>query len=309
MSETSSPSDRPVFPTGVQYEISGGGYRAVVTELGATLRLLQYEGRDLIHGFGPDETIGGGRGQQLIPWPNRIRDGRYTFDGTTQQLPLAEPDRQNAMHGLVRWTGWRLVSHEPSSVTLQVTVFPQKGWPTVLDCTLSYRLSAGGLEVDVEARNVGAHRAPFGYGAHPYLTAGEADVSELELVVPAARRLRVDDRMLPVELVEVDDADGFRTPRRVGDTDLDTAFTGLDRGPDGRWRVSITGGDRRTTLWADENHRWTQVFTGNADRTGGLAVEPMTCGPDAFNDGPTSDGLVVLEPGAACRGRWGIYAG
>ena len=297
----------PALPTGVQYEISGGGYQATVTEVGATLRSLQLGGADLIHGFGADETISGGRGQQLIPWPNRIRDGKYRFDDVDQQLALSEPDRHNAMHGLVRWSGWRLISHEPTSVTQSLTLYPQKGWASVLEATISYRLSADGLEVEVEARNLGDQRVPFGYGAHPYLTAGETDVDELTLTIPAGRYLQVDDRMLPTDLVEVSESYDFRTPKPVGSLDLDTAYSDLARDERGRWQVSISTGARRTTLWADDRHRWTQVFTG--DRTSGLAVEPMSCGPDGFNPGPTADGVVVLAPGDRYEGHWGIVGG
>lgn len=304
MADDSAPE--PALPTGVQYDISAGGYRAVITELGATLRSLSSNGADLICGFGAAETISSGRGQQLIPWPNRIRDGRYRIDDVDYQLALSEPDRHNAMHGLVRWTGWRLVSHEPSSVTLQQTVFPQKGWPTVLESMISYRLSSEGLQVDVQARNLGDHRVPFGYGAHPFLTAGESSVDELSLTLPADRYLQVDERMLPTELVEVDERYDFRQEKPVAGLDLDTAYSDLHRDDQGRWRVSIACGSRRTSLWADERHRWAQVFTGGGDRTTGLAVEPMTCGPDAFNPGPTTEGVLTLEPGQSYQGRWGI---
>lgn len=304
MADDSAPE--PALPTGVQYDISAGGYRAVITELGATLRSLSSNCADLICGFGAAETISSGRGQQLIPWPNRIRDGRYRIDDVDYQLALSEPDRHNAMHGLVRWTGWRLVSHEPSSVTLQHTVFPQKGWPTVLESMISYRLSSDGLQVDVQARNLGDHRVPFGYGAHPFLTAGESSVDELSLTLPADRYLQVDDRMLPTELVEVDERYDFREQKPVAGLDLDTAYSDLHRDDQGRWRVSIACGSRRTSLWADERHRWAQVFTGGGDRTTGLAVEPMTCGPDAFNPGPTTEGVVSLEPGQSYQGHWGI---
>ncbi len=176
----------------------------------------------------------------------------------------------------------------------------------MVDCELGYRVSSDGLEVEVSAHNVGDHRVPFGYGAHPYLTAGESSVDELTLSVPAASFLQVDERLLPAELVALDQTYDFRTARPIGDQALDTAFSDLDRDERGRWQVSIECRSRRTTLWADEHHHWTQVFTGKRRDTG-LAVEPMTCGPDAFNPGPTRTGLVALEPGESYHGRWGIF--
>lgn len=295
------------LPTGEQYEISAGPYRAVVTELGATLRALTHGGRDVVRGFGQDASPSGGAGQQLIPWPNRIRDGRYVFNGVPQQLSLSEPSRHNASHGLARHAVWRLVDLSESSVTQTLRIFPQSGWPGVLEATLTHRVAPDGLTVDVSATNIGATAVPFGYGAHPYLTVGESSVDQVDLTVPAASYLDVDDRLLPVA---VRDVTGTPYDRRfggtLGDHLLDTAFTGLERGDDGRWRVRISLGERWAELWGEEPFDWTQVFTGGPKRNVSIAVEPMSCGPDAFNAGPTHDDLIVLGPGEQFRGRWGI---
>ena len=103
--------------SGEQYEIISGTHRAVVTEVGATLRSFSVEGRDVVRGFGLDEMSTAGRGQNLIPWPNRIRDGRYTFNGVTYQLALTEPARHNASHGLARYVPWVLVDKKTDAVT------------------------------------------------------------------------------------------------------------------------------------------------------------------------------------------------
>src|SRR5690606_18112094 len=79
------PTRRPVrfrtvtYPTGEQYEIKSGDHAAVITEVGATLRSYRVAGRDVVRGFAAEEPVHLGRGQQLLPWPNRIRDGRYPF--------------------------------------------------------------------------------------------------------------------------------------------------------------------------------------------------------------------------------------
>ncbi|QDP97169.1 aldose 1-epimerase family protein [Microlunatus elymi] len=295
-------------PTGHQYEISSGSYRAVVTELGATLRRLQVDGRDLIAGFGAGDRVAGGRGQQLMPWPNRIRDGRYSFGGEDHELPLSEPERHNAIHGLVRWVGWELVSHTADTVTQQVTVFPQKGWDSTIRCTLTHQLSDRGLTVTVGCDNVGDRAVPFGYAAHPYFTLGEQSVDEIEITAPAGQYLKVDDRLLPVSLESVDGLDeDLRTAAPLGSRNFDTAFTELAGDEQGRWRIRLARSDRETYIWADQHHRWTQIYTGDDRRDIGLAVEPMTCGPDAFNSELTADGLVILEPGASYHGVWGIY--
>lgn len=297
----------PIAPTGEQYSITAGSTRAVVTEQGATLRSLEVDGQAVVAGFDESEQVTGGRGQNLLPWPNRIRDGVYSFDGVRQQLPLSEPARHNASHGLVRWMAWNLVEHRPDAVRQSVRILPQPGYPAALESTITHSVDASGLAVEVAVTNVGTVHAPFGYGAHPYLTAGESRVDELTVAVPGGSFLEVDERMLPAALRPVQDTDlDLRGGVRLGSRSLDTAFSELDRGADGRWQVSVQAGDRRTVLWGDSAFGWLQVFTGGPVRDRGLAVEPMTCGPDAFNPGPTAGGMIVLEPGASFSGRWGI---
>jgi len=296
-----------ILPTGEQYEIVSGADRAVVTEVGATLRRYQVAGRDVVNGFAADEVVKGGRGQNLLPWPNRIRDGRYTFDGVAQQLALSEPARHNASHGLARHVPWVLVEHTGDSVTLGVRVFPQPGWPGTLEARVTYQVGPTGLAVAVEADNAGAAAFPFGYAAHPYLTVGERTVDEVSLSLPAASYLEVDERLLPTVVSSVAGSElDFRTGSVLGAAKIDTAFTDLERDADGRWRVGISLGERRTELWGDEAMTWVQVFTGGPYRTWSVAVEPMTCGPDAFNAGPTHADLIRLEPGESFATSWGI---
>ena len=294
-------------PTGNQLDIALGDQSATVTELGAGLRRYAVEGRDVVKGYAADQPVSGGRGQQLIPWPNRIRDGRYPWAGATQQLWLTEPARHNASHGLARYVPWRTVEHGGSHVVLDLTIFSQPGWPGILHARLTYALTDDGLHVTLEASNAGGTDVPFGYGAHPYLTVGETSVDEVEVTLPAASRLEVDDRLLPVAVSPVEGTDlDLREPSRIGDRVLDNAYTDLAREADGGWTATLSRGDRTAELWADASFGWAQVFTGEKRRDVGLAVEPMTCGPDAFNPGPTHDGMRVLTPGETLRLRWGI---
>ncbi|HZA73856.1 MAG TPA: aldose 1-epimerase family protein [Propionibacteriaceae bacterium] len=295
-------------PTGEQYEIVSGGHRAVVTEVGATLRSYSVDGVNVVRGFGEHESPRGGQGQNLLPWPNRIRDGKYTFAGKSQQLWLSEPARHNASHGLVRYVPWVLVDRTPDSVTNRVRVFPQPGWPGWLEATVTHAVSTEGLTVTMSATNIGDGDVPFGYAAHPYLTVGEETVDDVDVRVPAAAYLEVDpDRLLPIRVAPVDGTDlDLRDGTTLGSRNLDSALTDLARDADGRWRVTLTRGDRTAELWGDESMAWVQVFTGGPYRDRSVAVEPMTCGPDAYNEGPTHDDLIVLAPGDTCTGRWGV---
>lgn len=291
--------------TGRDYEISAAGYHATLCEQGATLRSLTAGGSDLVLPSAPGTLPRGSRGQHLAPWPNRIRDGHYVFDGTDQQLAINEPDRNNAIHGLVRWMLFDVVEHTADSITQQVTVPAQPGWPGRIEITIAHRVGSGGLTVEVGARNTGATSVPFGYAPHPYLVAGPGPIDDWQVSAPFSTCLVTDDRLLPVQLASVAQRpEDLRAGGRFGDRVLDTAYTGVT-GP-GRWQVEIRNGDATRVLWADPELGWTQVYTP-ADRQS-LAVEPMTCGPDAFNEGPTHDSMLRLAPGDEVHLRWGVHA-
>ena len=296
--------------TGNQYEIAAGDYRATVTELGAGLRELSHRGTPSIAGYPPDELPPGAAGQLLVPWPNRVDGGRYTAAGQSCQLDLSEPAAGNAIHGLTRWTPWTAVRHDPAAVRLALRLLGRQGYPFALELTAEYRLSSGGgLSVSVTARNTGSRPAPYGLGSHPYLTTGAPAVDDCELTLPASRWLPADDRGIPSGPPQ--DVAGtpldFRAGRRIGETRVDHAFTGLSREADGRVRVRLASGGRQVALWAAEGCDWLQVFTGDAlpgpHRRRALAVEPMTCPPNAFASGTD---LLLIEPGREATRTWGI---
>ncbi|WP_370289598.1 aldose 1-epimerase family protein [Nocardioides sp.] len=291
-------------PTGEQYSLSAHGYEAVVTQSGV-LASLRHAGRDLVDGV-PDATMpAGGRGQLLVPWPNRIRDGRYRFDGADQQLALTEPKRHNASHGLVRWVSWSVLERTDTRIVLGYFLPAQTGYPWALALRTTYALDEGGLTVVQEATNLADTRAPYASGAHPYLLAGEGPCDGWELTLPATTRLLTDDeRLLPVWR-EAHDA--FVDGALLGATVLNHAYTDLRREDDGRAEVRLRAAATGVALWVDEQHRWLQVYTADDTATPrvSVAVEPMTAPPDAFNSG---EDLTVIEPGDTVAARWGIRA-
>ncbi|KRF14043.1 aldose epimerase [Nocardioides sp. Soil797] len=298
-----------VAPSGEQFEISAAGYRAVITESGAALRHLSHEGTPLLDGFAENEMAPGGRGQLLMPWPNRIEDGQYSFGGHDHQLALTEPSRGNASHGLARWATWTLEEHTTNSVSLVLRVMAQKGYPWTVDLHVLHDLSADGLTVTQTATNMSGSPAPYACGAHPYLTVGDGPVDDWELTLPAARRSLVSpDRLLPIgaESVEGTEHD-FRVPRPIKGTVFNDAFTDLDRDAAGRAQVALQGPERGLVMWVDQTVNWLQLYSADdvADSARrSLAVEPMTAQANAFR---TGEDLVTLAPdGGEHSMSWGI---
>jgi aldose 1-epimerase len=303
-------TDFPRPPSGEQIEIALGDQRAVIVEVGGGLRTYSAGGRELLDGYPADEMSSAGRGQVLIPWPNRIKDGSYDLDGQRHQLPINDLEEKDAIHGLVRWVAWTVGEREPNRVSMQHVVHPQPGYPFSLAVRVEYSLSAAGLRVTTTATNVGKATCPYGCGAHPYLRAGVEPLDSATLRAPGRTVLLSDERGIPVRSERVDGTDfDFRRPRPVATTKLDNAFTDLERDGDGVGRVALGGPEGQVSLWVDESYPYLMLFTGDTLPDGGrrsLAVEPMTCPPNAFR---TGEALIRLEPGRSFTSTWGIQGG
>ena len=300
-----------VLPTGEQFPLRCAGAEAVVVEVGGGLRSYRAGGRDLVDGYGEREMAGNARGHVLAPWPNRLRDGRYRWDGEEHQTPLSEPETANAIHGLVRFVPWQVVDRTSGTVVLEHLLHPQPGYPFALRLQVAYELSAVGLRVRTTATNEGDVALPYGEGHHPYLAAGPGRlVDDCTLAAPGATRLETDGRGIPTGTVPVAGTPyDLRRGRPVGDLVVDHAFTDLERDADGRAWVRLTGPDGRgAAVWMDAAYRYLQLFTGDAvqpasRRRRGLAVEPMTCPPDAFRSG---EAVRRLAPGESTTSTCGI---
>lgn len=282
-------------PAGPAVVLEHGPYRAEVVSVGAGLRSLRYAGRDLVSGYEAGGICPDYRGWVLQPWPNRIGDGRYEFRGATHQLALTEPERGNALHGLVGWVRWDVHHPDAARASFRHELVPQVGYPFALDLTVDYQLSDAGLAVTLEATNDGDEPAPYGAGFHPYLTLGRP-ADDLELTVPASTWCAVDERGIPGPARPVEGtAYDFREPRRIGDLVIDHPFGGLTGGA-----AALRDGDRAVTVTPGEGCAWLHVFTSDIHEPArrAVAIEPMSCPPDAFRTGTD---LVVLEPGATHR--------
>ncbi|GAA1955230.1 aldose 1-epimerase family protein [Agromyces allii] len=305
----------PTAISGTQYRIRAAGYEAVIASVGASVRVLQDDHGDLIVPYDADVMRPAMRGALLAPWPNRTAHGRYEFGGDVHQLPVNELDRENAAHGLVAWQDFTIVSRDENYVTLAGAIEAQPGYPWRVDLEVSFVLDADGLTQRVLATNNSREAAPLGVGGHPYLAAGPVlpgAVDQWFLELPADLVMKVSSyRLLPIAVESVAARGGildFRERREIGQTELNHAFGGLRRDSAGNTRVRVT--DRRgfgVELECDGSARWLQIYTADAadplDRRHAVAVEPMTCPPDALN---SKVDLITLEPGATFSTQWRI---
>lgn len=303
--------------SGEQFVLDDGRVRVEIGAVAAVLREVRVRGTRITETVPLDATPPNGCGIVLTPWPNRVRDGRWTLEGETMQLDLTEPKSGSASHGLLRNTAYRLREQTADAVTLGALVAPQHGWPFTLDTWVTYRLEEDGIAVMHGVHNVGAARAPWAVGAHPYFRVGETPIEELTLTLLGTSTLDLDDRLLPVGESSVEGTEhDLREGRRVGDLDLNAAYRLPElvaERTDVAWLDAPDGA--RTTVWHGPEFGWSQAFTprdfaravdgAEGEKAQGLAValEPMTAAPDALNSG---DGLVWLEPGEHRHVSWGV---
>ena len=254
------------LPSGRQYTIVHGADRATVVEVGGGLRSYVAGGRELLDGYAEDEMATSARSQALIPWPNRLRDGRYTWDGQTHQAPLTEPEKGNAIHGFLRFANWTCRGQSTSRVDLGHVLHPRPGYPFTLEVRVSYVVGPDGLTVTTTARAVGSQALPYAAGQHPYLAAPTGLVDECTLQAPGATYLPTDERGIPAgrEPVQSSEYD-FRAGRAIGQVELDLAFTDLDRDEDGRAWVGLRGPDGPGAgIWLDEGYSYVELLTGDS---------------------------------------------
>jgi aldose 1-epimerase len=302
----------PEPPTGQQVVLRLGAQYAVVVEVGGALRSYDVGDWSVVEGFPASRMADGGRGMPMLPWPNRLGDGRYQFDGQTMQLSIDEIERHNAIHGLTRSMNWTVEEQWEDRATLGLKLHPRPGYPFSLQLSLEYTLQADGLLVRLTARNTGERPLPFGAGQHPYFSVGTPTLDTALLRLGAAARLDLEPvRRLPTG--QVTGTEGteydFAELRPIGDLVLDECYTDLRRDAAGRCHFTLAhpDGARRIVVWADRSYKYVQVFSGDTlrseHRRRGLALEPMTCPPDAFRTGTD---LLVLQPDQSATMDWGI---
>lgn len=295
--------------SGRLYELRRGRHRLVVAGVAATLLSWEFDGAEMLLTHRPSDVGEGYQGKTILPWPNRIDQGRYRMGGREYQVPINEPTRQASLHGLMSFVEWSVVETREDRILLEYVLPPQYGYPFSMMFRIEYVLERNGPRCTLWAKNVGEHEAPFGTANHTYLAAAKGSIDAITLHMPASTYYLTNDRLIPTGTEDVGGTEyDFRSPREIGDTVMDTAFTDVQRQADGTAIVGFARpGGADVELWVDATHRYLQVYTDDApesDRPArqGITVEPMTCAPNAF---VTGDGVHILQPGDTHRGSWG----
>jgi aldose 1-epimerase len=292
-------------------------YQLVVSPYGASLRGLTRQNKPVIAGYHGKAGKVGGQGDVLIPFPGRVTAGKYSFQGQEYQMPLNDSEGPNAIHGFLRTQMWETKEQENDRVTFQTAITPDQhpGYPFSLSVTMTYALSAEGLRVQFSIQNTGKQDAPVAAGCHPYFTVNTPLIDTATLQVPFDSYMEYQNlvptgKILPVEGTTCD----FRQAHTIGAVQFNTCFLGPKRDSDGLIRVILSASDgpdaQSLTVWLDNTFSYVVLYSGDplpeSHRRRALAIEPMTCGSDAFNH--PDWGLVTLAPGQTLSGAWGVTA-
>jgi aldose 1-epimerase len=282
-----------------------GRVHASVDLTGGGLRLLHVDGVPLVEEHPAGSPVPAASGAVLFPWPNRVRDGRWSADGVEHQLTITEPERLTANHGLVAGRRFAAVGRAPESVTVRVEVQDEPGYPFHLRLDLTYRLLPDGIAVDAEVRTLDGRTAPCALGFHPYPRVGAHSVDALTLDVEVDLTVEVDDRLLPVAVHAVDPG---RRPTSLAGVVLNDCWRSVP-GPEGRHTHRLTGPDGiGVVMRAEPDLRWVQVYTcpdfpGAEEPRRAVAIEPMSAPPDALRSGTD---LRWIAPGEPWTTGWSL---
>jgi len=303
-------SSRSRSPMGDQYTITCESTSADVTQVGATLRALSTQGVEVLAGFGANADCCDARGQVLIPWANRVKDGRWTDSlGRGHQLPITEPSLGHAIHGLTRWLPWELEERHADRITLYTHVAPQDGWSSTIGCRQTWAVDASGLTSSTSITNLSAAECSPSFGAHPYLAVDSNCVDKAVLNVGAELVFLTDDRMIPTGMIPVAGTKfDLRSDVIVGCRELDHCLTGLVRDEMGRAHVRLHRACGVVDLWFDITLPYVMIYTAHDIEESGrrrqsIGVEPMSAPPNALASGC---GLTRLAPEQTTTYRWGI---
>lgn len=291
------------------FEIENGNSKLIVSSDGGALISYVFKGFDYFGMRIDSQIIEGSQGQLLLPWPNRLQDGKYIFKGSEYQLPINEIEKNNSIHGLIRWIKFEYVNSSSTFLELSGSLVAQHGYPFELSVTIGYRLLENGLMVETRVENLSNLTAPLGVGWHPYFRVSEDLIDDCKLMIPAHAILKTDSRAIPTGSISVFDTEfDFTKNKVIGDVKFDTCYLEFEQ-LSVFAEISDEKSGRSLRLVADSPFKYLMVYSGDtlkdvSKRRRMLAIEPMTCPPNAFNTGVD---ILELVPDESLSSSWKIF--
>ena len=296
---------------------------AIVPAFGANLLDLKFNNISVLDGYHtPEELIKNSWSKNIIlfPFPNRLRDGRYTHEGVTYQFDINNADTQNAIHGFSKDVPMTVEKVKTDSSEGSITCEYQhdgthKAYPFKFNFKITFSLKnqsegelslraergrrGSELEINMQFTNLENKPIPVGLGWHPYFRISQKS-DDTSLQMPDCQLIMIDDRMLPTGEKRV--FKDFENLKPIGTTFLDNGFYINNQTKNAE--VILQSELGTLTYWQETGEgKWNYVQVFTPPHRQSIAVEPMTCNMDAFNN---KDGLVLLTPQATLKGKFGV---
>jgi galactose mutarotase-like enzyme len=290
------------------FQIENHNSKLVISADGGALISYVYRGFDYFGMRLGSRYIEGSQGQVLIPWPNRIQDGRYSYMGYEYQLPINEVEKHNSIHGLIRWTKFKLVKVLTDSVDLMATLVAQPGYPFELEIYLTYRLLKDSVSVQTKVVNLSNRIAPLGIGWHPYFRVSDGLIDACKLTIPADSVLVTDSRAIPTITNKIIGSElDFTRDKIIADVVFDTCYLNFNSS---KLKAVLTDPAEKISLvlTADLPYKYLMVYSGDtlkdeSKRRRQIALEPMTCPPNALK---TQTDILEISPKQSVISSWKV---
>ncbi len=283
-----------------------GEYVSVIPERGATVHELYLleDGklRQILDRYDTDlelEANHGHKNSLLMPYPNRIKYGLYTFQNKEYRLPITKPEEGNAIHGFISESPFEQIGsnlqENSGSITLIYSYLGKnQGYPFIFTVQIIYTLSEVGFSMEIKTTNNGIGPMPIGVGWHPYILF--EDLENVQLQLPPVERLLV-EKLIPTGDTEpFKDFNEFKT---IAKTEFDDCFKITSISDEAVVRLHSLKKASVLELWqhtGDKKYNYVQMYTPPGRKS--IAVEPMTCPANSFN---SRESLIVLEPAESFR--------
>jgi len=290
------------------YNDKTGNSFSIVPEYGASLLEVNFDGHSMLDSLQTNgELLKNDWYKNIIlyPFPNRLKNGKYNFEGKKYQFPINDLNTKNALHGFEAKDFFEIVSIDCSEKSAEIHCRHQnKGdnpaYPFTFLLDVKMCLSEENkFTIELILKNEGQQKIPVGLGWHPYFNCfGKSNDAYLE--IPDCQFIEVDEFAIPTH--EQFEYSYFQKKKKIGNVVLDNAFELKNQKEKAVFNLFTKLG--KLTYWQETGHRkfnYVQIFTPSHRKS--IAIEPMTCNIDAFN---SKEGLITLEQEEHCSGKFGF---